>query len=108
MQRDDRRDLFRVYLDQIGRHPLLTKEDEIELSQAYQAGLQAQRKLAECSPDDAARPKLQAVADHGQWARRKMIQPNLRQVVSIAREQPAPTSHGDGGHHRLAGFHGSA
>ena len=28
-------DLFRVYLDDIGRYPLLTKEDEIELSQAY-------------------------------------------------------------------------
>ena len=34
-------DLFRVYLDQIGRHPLLTKEDEIELSQAYEAALDA-------------------------------------------------------------------
>jgi hypothetical protein len=31
-------DLLRVYLDQIGRHPLLTREDEIELSQAYEAG----------------------------------------------------------------------
>jgi hypothetical protein len=28
-------DLFRLYLDQIGRHPLLTNQDEIELSQAY-------------------------------------------------------------------------
>jgi RNA polymerase primary sigma factor len=52
-------DLFRVYLDDIGRHPLLTKEDEIELSQAIEAG------------DDAAR--------------RKMIESNLRLVVSIAR-----------------------
>ena len=34
-------DLVRVYLDEVGRHPLLTKEDEIELSQAYEAGLDA-------------------------------------------------------------------
>ena len=44
-------DLFRVYLDDIGRYPLLTKEDEIELSQAYEAGLDAQLKLVDTSPD---------------------------------------------------------
>ena len=43
-------DLFRVYLDEVGRHPLLTKEDEIELSQAYEAGLDAQLKLADTPP----------------------------------------------------------
>jgi RNA polymerase sigma factor (sigma-70 family) len=78
-------DLFRVYLDEVGRHPLLTKEDEIELSQAYEAGLDAQLKLADTSPDDPARPDLEVVADHGEWARRKMIESNLRLVVSIAR-----------------------
>jgi RNA polymerase sigma factor (sigma-70 family) len=78
-------DLFRVYLDDIGRYPLLTKEDEIELSQAYEAGLDAQLKLADTSPDDPARPDLEVVADHGDWARRKMIESNLRLVVSIAR-----------------------
>jgi DNA-directed RNA polymerase sigma subunit (sigma70/sigma32) len=58
--RSDQRDvdLFRLYLDEVGRHPLLTKEDEIELSRAIQAG------------DEAAR--------------RKMIESNLR-LVSIAR-----------------------
>jgi RNA polymerase primary sigma factor len=52
-------DLFRVYLDQIGRHPLLTREDEVALAQAIEAG------------DDAAR--------------RTMIESNLRLVVTIAR-----------------------
>jgi RNA polymerase primary sigma factor len=78
-------DLFRLYLDEVGRHPLLTKEDEIELSQAYEAGLDAQLKLADTSPDDPARPDLEATADRGEWARRKMIESNLRLVVSIAR-----------------------
>ena len=78
-------DLFRVYLDQIGQHPLLTAEGEVELNQAYEAGLDAQRKLADTSPEDPARPHLEAVADHGEWARRKMIESNLRLVVSIAR-----------------------
>jgi RNA polymerase primary sigma factor len=78
-------DSFRLYLDEVGRHPLLTKEDEIELSQAYEAGLDAQLKLADTSAEDPARPALVAVADHGEWARRKMIESNLRLVVSIAR-----------------------
>jgi RNA polymerase sigma factor (sigma-70 family) len=78
-------DVFRVYLDQIGQHPLLTREDEVELSQAYEAGLDAQLKLADTAADDPARPELEAVADRGEWARRKMIESNLRLVVSIAR-----------------------
>jgi RNA polymerase sigma factor (sigma-70 family) len=78
-------DLFRLYLDDIGRHPLLTAEDEIELSQAYQAGLDAQLRLIDAESDDPARPDLEAVADRGELARRKMIESNLRLVVSIAR-----------------------
>jgi len=56
-------DLFRVYRDQIGRHPLLTREDEVELAQAIEVG------------DDAAR--------------RTMIESNLRLVVTIARRSSA-------------------
>src|SRR5215204_3673655 len=78
-------DSFRLYLDEVGRHPLLTKDDEIELSQAYEAGLDAQLKLVDTSPDDPARPDLETVADRGEWARRKMIESSLRLVVSIAR-----------------------
>jgi len=78
-------DLFRVYLDQIGQHPLLAKEDEVELSQVYEAGLDAQLKLADCADDDPARPDLEATAAHGEWARRKMIESNLRLVVAVAR-----------------------
>jgi RNA polymerase sigma factor (sigma-70 family) len=78
-------DLFGVYLDQIGRHRLLTKDDEVELSQAYQAGLDAQGKLADTAHDDPARADLEAVADRGEGARRTMIESNLRLVVFIAR-----------------------
>jgi RNA polymerase primary sigma factor len=78
-------DLFRLYLDEIGRHRLLTADDEIELSQAYEAGLDAQRKLAGTDPDDPARPDLEQVVERGERARRTMIESNLRLVVSIAR-----------------------
>jgi RNA polymerase sigma factor (sigma-70 family) len=78
-------DLFRVYLDQIGQHPLLTREDEIELSQAYEAGRDARRKLADCAADDPARPDLEAAVERGERARRRMVECNLRLVVAIAR-----------------------
>jgi hypothetical protein len=78
-------DLFRLYLDEIGRHPLLTAEDEVELSRAYRARLDARAKLADADPQDPARPGLNAVAERGEWARRTMIEANLRLVVSIAR-----------------------
>jgi RNA polymerase sigma factor (sigma-70 family) len=78
-------DLFRLYLDQIGRHRLLTAEDEVRLAQTYEAGLDARRKLADTDPGDPARPDLERVAERGEWARRRMIESNLRLVVSIAR-----------------------
>jgi len=59
-------DSFRLYLDEVGRHPLLTKQDEITLSQAYEAGLQAQLKLADSDPADAGRPELERVAARGE------------------------------------------
>ena len=82
-------DLFRLYLDEIGRHRLLTADDEVRLAQAYEAGLDARRRLAAAAPDDPARRQLEAVAERGERARRTMIESNLRLVVSIARRFPA-------------------
>jgi RNA polymerase primary sigma factor len=81
-------DSFRLYLDEVGRHPLLTKQDEVELSQAYEQGLDAHLQLTHANADtlDAAtRARLEQAAERGEWARRKMIESNLRLVVSIAR-----------------------
>src|SRR6266704_1816278 len=39
-------DLFRLYLDEIGQHQLLTREDEVRLSQAYEAGLEGPARAA--------------------------------------------------------------
>src|SRR6266705_2209030 len=78
-------DLFRLYLDEIRRHQLLTREDEVRLSQAYEAGLEAQLALRELAPGDPRRPGLTATARAGEQARRTMVESNLRLVVSIAR-----------------------
>ena len=87
MQSDqDRLDLFRLYLDEVGRHPLLTKQDEIALSQAYEAGLDAQLKLADTDPDDPARPDLDAVAERDALAalRRPEIRARLEDFHGAA------------------------
>src|SRR6202034_4283294 len=38
-------DLVRIYLREIGRVPLLTAEDEVELAKSIEAGLYAEEKL---------------------------------------------------------------
>jgi RNA polymerase sigma factor (sigma-70 family) len=78
-------DLFRLYLDEIGQHRLLTREDETRLSQACEAGLEAQLRLGELTADDPRRAALVATAQRGEQARRTMVESNLRLVVSIAR-----------------------
>jgi RNA polymerase primary sigma factor len=78
-------DLFRLYLDEIGRHPLLTKEDEIALSRAYHDGLRAGDEAVALPAGDPRRPALERAAARGALARRRMIEGNLRLVVSIAR-----------------------
>jgi RNA polymerase primary sigma factor len=78
-------DSFRLYLDEVGRHPLLTKDDEVELSQAFEAGQDAQAKLADLPSDHPEAATLRSRAARGEAARRKMIESNLRLVVSIAR-----------------------
>ena len=47
----DEEDLVRLYLTDIGQYPLLTKEDEVRLAQAIEAGNEAREQLeAEAKP----------------------------------------------------------
>ena len=78
-------DLFRLYLDEVGQHRLLTRQDEVRLSQAYEAGLDAQRELDALTPGDPRHPALAATAKRGELARRTMVESNLRLVISVAR-----------------------
>jgi RNA polymerase sigma factor (sigma-70 family) len=78
-------DLFRLYLDEVGRYPLLTRQDEVQLSQAYESGLRAELELAETPLGDPRRPALAATTQRGEQARRTMVEANLRLVISIAR-----------------------
>jgi RNA polymerase primary sigma factor len=79
-------DLVRIYLREIGRVPLLTAEDEVELAKSIEAGLFAEEKLARAAI--LSRPQrldLELLARHGVRAKQRLIEANLRLVVSIAK-----------------------
>ncbi|MEO3828739.1 RNA polymerase sigma factor RpoD [Actinomadura sp. B10D3] len=79
-------DLVRIYLREIGRVPLLTAEDEVELAKSIEAGLFAEEKMARTAV--LARGELidlELLAREGMRAKQRLIEANLRLVVSIAK-----------------------
>ena len=87
-------DPMRMYLREIGRHDLLTAEQQTALAKRIQIGLQAEERrqqaigdgdepTAELSPDEIEELKGE-IAD-GKLAQNKLAQSNLRLVVSVAK-----------------------
>jgi RNA polymerase primary sigma factor len=80
-----RDELLRLYMSEAAATPLLTAEQEISLARAVGAGTQAAERLLDSSVSEAARAALEATVAEGQAARRRLIEANLRLVVSVAR-----------------------
>ena len=80
-----RDDLVRLYLADIGRHKLLSREDEVTLGHARLIGLEAAADLARTDCLPAARRELEGLVEEGEAAERCFVQSNLRLVVSIAK-----------------------
>src|ERR1700735_5019329 len=87
-------DLVRIYLREIGRVPLLTAQDEVDLAKAIEAGLFAEEKLQGGCPAPGGRlterngaklAELAMLAADGMRAKQRLIQAHLRLVVSIAK-----------------------
>jgi RNA polymerase nonessential primary-like sigma factor len=99
-------DPVRLYLNAIGKVPLLTAEQEVDLAKRIEAGLYAEHvlqqsgtasaSLAATGTDGAARPgrrrmraaeraELGWLAADGRQAKDHLLQANLRLVVSIAK-----------------------
>ncbi len=85
-------DPVRVYLKEIGRVPLLTAVQEVDLAKRIEAGGAASVRLAEMEAageidtlDVVARRRLGRTARDGEAAKSALIQANLRLVVSIAK-----------------------
>ncbi|QFR97653.1 sigma-70 family RNA polymerase sigma factor [Streptomyces tsukubensis] len=79
-------DLFRQYLREIGRIPLLTAAGEVDLARRVEAGLFAEERLAGSSDlDSRLALDLDRLVVLGRMAKRRLIESNLRLVVSVAK-----------------------
>lgn len=92
-------DMVRIYLKEIGRYPLLSSEQEIELGRKIQKSVfitLVQEKLSQetgrkptleelAIATDCSSTKLKKAIANGKKAKEQMIQTNLRLVVAIAK-----------------------
>jgi RNA polymerase primary sigma factor len=88
-------DPVRMYLRDIGRHPLLSAEEEMELAEKIRVGVEAEANLAlflgerkEADLNDAEldqKDELDLLIQQGRTAHSRLAQSNLRLVVSVAK-----------------------
>ncbi|MEV5205551.1 RNA polymerase sigma factor [Streptomyces sp. NPDC053720] len=79
-------DQVKDYLRLIAKVPLLTAEQEVELSKRIEAGLLAKHLLAEePGPDTQVRRDLALLAEDGRRAKNHFTEANLRLVVAVAK-----------------------
>ncbi len=81
-------DLLELYLNDIGRHPLLSRDDEVRLGALVRAGQAAAARVSQVGVgvDPVRRKELESIVAAGADASRQFVQTNLRLVVSIAKK----------------------
>jgi RNA polymerase primary sigma factor len=80
-------ELLGIYLHEVRRFQLLTAEEEITLSKSYDDGRAAAVKLRSGSELDAdERARCDSAVRSGERARRRLVESNLRLVISVARK----------------------
>ena len=83
-------DPVRMYLKEIGKVPLLTADQEVELATVMSAGREAEARLAQAEANGETIPdeelaQLKKQVKAGEWAKQSLAEANLRLVVSIAK-----------------------
>jgi RNA polymerase primary sigma factor len=79
-------DSISLYLKEIGRVPLLTAEEEVDLAKRMEKGREAREKLSEGVDDWEERERLLWYVRDGQAAQEHLIKANSRLVVSVAKK----------------------
>jgi DNA-directed RNA polymerase sigma subunit (sigma70/sigma32) len=84
-------DLVRVYLEEAGQHPLLTKDDEARLAQQIEDGIAARALVDDdtLTVTPTERRALRRRVRKGDEAHLTFVLANLRLVVSIAKRYRA-------------------
>src|SRR4030066_849435 len=82
----DTDDTIGLYLKEVGRVPLLTAEEEVELAQRIERGRLAREELARGNVSPRRRGEFQIHIEDGWLAREHLITANSRLVISVAKK----------------------
>jgi RNA polymerase primary sigma factor len=80
------KDTVGLYLKEAGRVPLLTPEEEVEITKRMEIGLIAREKLTTEKLSQQEREVLQYQIEDGWAAREHLIRANARLVISVAKK----------------------
>jgi RNA polymerase primary sigma factor len=78
-------DPVRMYLKEIGKVPLLTAAEEVKLAKRIEKGEEATAKFEAGDVPREEKRRLRRAENEGHAAKRKLVEANLRLVVSIAK-----------------------
>jgi len=82
----DTDDTIGLYLKEVSRVPLLTAEEEVDLSQRIERGRMSREELAIGKVSNKRRPELRSLIEDGWDAREHLVTANSRLVISVAKK----------------------